>query len=92
MSELDYMHPDIYFGENPLEEIFILGCSRTVFQLGFYKEAKRFYVNAKRDGLCWHCINLINGKTCNYSPGESRNPPIPGQRCHNCDQILAEWV
>lgn len=47
--------------------------------------------------VCTHPPTHI-GKTqfgltiCNYAPGHEETPPLPGQHCHNCGNLRAEWI
>jgi len=91
MSIFDYQHPDIVFGEQPIE----LGLDRhhnPIFRLRsgrcfvvYARPGNNRAVFAPYGGHVWKC------RACEYYPGVNEAPPIPGQHCLSCGILLAEW-
>lgn len=94
---LDYEHPDVTFGRRPPLEQGVDREGNPIFRTRLY-DGNTFVVYARRDYV-GHIFNASGGgnvwkcRACDYFPSSQQDaPPIPGQHCHNCGAVLAEWV
>lgn len=100
----DYQLPDIVWGDEIPKEI-AWHNGEPAFET---RDGRRFVVHARRTTWpgwigsvpVWECIHPYvpqrphptDTGRCRYSIGEELTMPLPGQRCHQCGGLRAEWI